>query len=148
MARAEMTVLTNMCMVRDDEGRVLVEERLDPVWPGCCFPGGHVEPGESFHDAVVREVFEETGLTIEDPRLCGVKQFTDRQGRRYVVFLYIAERFSGTLHDSDEGPVRWMTRAALGAALQVPDFADMLRVFDEADTTELFYDPSGPVRFF
>ena len=68
MARAEMTELTNMCMVRDAEGRLLVEERLDPVWPGCCFPGGHVEPGESFHDAVVREVFEESGLQVTETK--------------------------------------------------------------------------------
>ena len=75
MAREEKAIFTNLCMISDGKGNVLVEDRKDPSWPGICFPGGHVEPGEAFTDSVVREVFEETGLTIHDPRLCGVKQF-------------------------------------------------------------------------
>ena len=45
MARRETVVLTNMCMVYDGEGNILVQDRLDPEWPGVTFPGGHVEPG-------------------------------------------------------------------------------------------------------
>ena len=48
MARRETVVLTNMCMVYDGEGNMLVQDRLNPEWPGVTFPGGHVEPGESF----------------------------------------------------------------------------------------------------
>ena len=73
MAREEKAIFTNLCMITDANGNLLVEDRKDPNWPGICFPGGHVEPGEAFTDSVIREVWEETGLTIEDPRLCGVK---------------------------------------------------------------------------
>ena len=45
MAREEKTILTNMCMVYDDKGNVLVQDRIDPQWPGVTFPGGHVEHG-------------------------------------------------------------------------------------------------------
>ena len=75
MSRVERTVLTNMCMVTDGS-RVLVQQRSDPKWPGIVFPGGHVEPGESFVDSTVREVYEETGLNVSNLRLCGVRQWS------------------------------------------------------------------------
>ena len=62
MSHEEKTILTNMCMVYDDQGNVLVEDRSKPEWPGITFPGGHVEHGESFVASVIREVKEETGL--------------------------------------------------------------------------------------
>ena len=61
MAREEVCILTNMCMVYD-ENRILVQDRMNPDWPGITFPGGHVEPKESFVESVIREVKEETGL--------------------------------------------------------------------------------------
>lgn len=54
MAEYEKVILTNMCMVSDENGRYLVENRLDPSWPGLAFPGGHLERGESVTDSVVR----------------------------------------------------------------------------------------------
>lgn len=47
MSRKEKTIFTNMCMVYDDNGNVLVQNRLNPDWPGITFPGGHVDAGES-----------------------------------------------------------------------------------------------------
>lgn len=77
----EPAIFTTMCMIQNDEGCVLVQERTGP-WPGLAFPGGHVEPGESFVDCVKREVWEETGLRLVNPQLRGVKQFpTDEGGR-------------------------------------------------------------------
>lgn len=73
MARAESAIFTNMCMIYDDKGNILVQDRKNPDWPGITFPGGHVEPGESFVCSVIREVKEETGLDIENPQLCGIK---------------------------------------------------------------------------
>ena len=46
--RTEKAEFTNMCMVTDGQGRLLVQDRVNPDWPGITFPGGHVEPGESF----------------------------------------------------------------------------------------------------
>ena len=48
MPREEKAVFTNMCMVTDNKGNVLVLDRQNPDWPGLTFPGGHVEPGEAF----------------------------------------------------------------------------------------------------
>ena len=136
MDRSERVVLTNMCMVCDGKGNVLVEERLDPDWPGIAFPGGHVEPGESFTESVIREVREETGLTIKAPRLCGLKQFPLDGGGRYIVFLYRADRFSGELVSSVEGSVFWLKRSELEKAELPVSFAQTLRIFEEYDLEE------------
>lgn len=72
MDRTEVVTITNMCMVYDGD-KVLVQEKIDDDYCGVTFPGGHVEKGESFTDAVIREVFEETGLRISSPALCGIK---------------------------------------------------------------------------
>ena len=50
--------------------------------------GGHFEYGESPEDCVLREVKEETGLTVEHPQLCGVKHFHTLDNTRYIVFLF------------------------------------------------------------
>ena len=46
--RTEQVTLTNMCMVYDDNGNVLVQDKVDSDWGGLTFPGGHIEKGESF----------------------------------------------------------------------------------------------------
>ena len=131
MARREMVVLTNMCMVYDGKGNILVQDRLDPDWPGVTFPGGHVEPGESFTHAVIREVWEETGLTIEKPQLCGLKQFWEDDGTRYIVMLYKTKRFSGELQSSREGKMFWIKRSELENYQLPVGFDQMIHVFED-----------------
>ena len=139
MSRAEQVILTNLCMVYDDAGNILVQNRKDPSWPGICFPGGHIEPGESFVESVIREVWEETGLTIENPVLCGTKQFPTRNGERYVVFFYKADRYHGELKASEEGEVFWIPRADLSKYPVVEDFLDMVKVFEDDAISEFYY---------
>lgn len=143
MARSEQAIFTVLVMVENELGQILVENRVDPDWPGICFPGGHVEAAEAFTDAAVRETFEETGLTIEDPRLCGVKQFQTDRDERYVVFFYKATRFSGTLTSSDEGEVLWLSREELPHYTTVTDFMEMLKVFDNPELNEFIYRRNG-----
>jgi 8-oxo-dGTP diphosphatase len=126
-------------MVYDHAGNILVQDRKDPSWPGLCFPGGHVEPEESFVESVIREVYEETGLTIRQPQLCGTKQFQTKNGERYVVFFYKTDRFSGTLRSSEEGEVFWIPRTDLHKYTLCPDFPEMVRVFEEDALSEFFY---------
>ena len=92
-------------MVRSGN-KVLVQDRKKKDWPGITFPGGHVEQGESFTEAVIREIREETGLTISAQRLCGIKDWYENS-LRYVVLFYKTEQFERTLQSSDEGEVWW-----------------------------------------
>ena len=113
MSRKEMCILTNMCMVYDGD-RILVQERTDPDWSGIAFPGGHIESRESLVESVIREVREETGLDITNVKLCGVKQFTHKEGKyRYIVFFYKTNTYSGQLKSSDEGRVFWIEKKEL-----------------------------------
>lgn len=138
MAKKEQAIFTNMCMVTDGD-KVLVIDRQKPDWPGICFPGGHVEPGESFVDSVIREVYEETGLTVENPVLCGTKQFQEKENTRYVVFFFKASRFSGELKSSDEGEVFWIKRTDLPKYPLSLDMMAMVQVMESENLSEFYY---------
>ncbi|SEN99774.1 8-oxo-dGTP diphosphatase [Amphibacillus marinus] len=140
MSRSERAIFTNMCMIYDDKGHVLVQDRISKTWPGITFPGGHIEKGESFVQAVVREVWEETGLTIKSPELCGIKQFQTNEDERYVVLLYKTNQFAGELISSAEGEVYWLPRQDLLNHKLAPDFAAMVQVMEDGELSEFFYE--------
>lgn len=138
MDRTQPVTLTNMCMVCDGS-RVLVENKVNCHWNGITFPGGHVEKDEAFADAVIREVYEETGLTIASPQLCGIKDWTDPDGSRYMVLFYKAHKFRGELKSSHEGEVFWVSLEELPTLNLAPDMEDMLKVFLDDDLSEFYY---------
>lgn len=139
MKREEKAIFTNMCMVYDNNGNILVQDRKDPGWPGVTFPGGHVEKGESFSLSVIREVKEETGLDIVNPALCGIKQWQTKHGARYVVLFYKTNQFSGTLTSSDEGEVFWISRSKLSDYNLASDFKEMIQIFEQDNLNEFYY---------
>lgn len=132
-------ILTNMCMICDGD-YVIVQRRNDLGWPGICFPGGHVEPCESFTDSVVREVSEETGLEIADVRLCGVRHWVPPDNdHRYIVFLYRTSTFTGELRSSEEGEIFRAKLSELDPAEFSDGFAEMLEVFTDDALSENFH---------
>ena len=137
MGRRESIELTVLCLVHKGN-LLLLQNRIKEDWRGYAFPGGHVEPGESIVDAVVREMREETGLTVLNPRLCGVKQFPIENGR-YLVLLFETEEFEGTLHSSEEGPVEWVDRSRLSEYPTVDDLETLLNVMLDPKLTEFQY---------
>ena len=107
-------ILTTMVMIQDPAtGQILVQDRL-LSFKGLAFPGGHVEPGESVYGCAVREVLEETGLSIQNLKFCGMKhecwrETQDGEEIRYFVFMYKTCDFSGEPLDTEEGRHFWAT---------------------------------------
>lgn len=138
MARIENVTLTNMCMVFDGS-KVLVQEKVDEDYSGITFPGGHVEKGESFSDAVIREVYEETGLKIFSPQLCGIKDWFQEDDTRYMVLFYKTDQFEGTVTSSDEGEVYWMELEEMKQKKLAYGMEKMLEVFLDENISEYFF---------
>ena len=136
--RVELTVL----ILIEDGNRILLQNRVKDDWKGYALPGGHVEAGESFVEAAIREAKEETGLCIKNPRLVGVKQFPIADGR-YVVFLFKATEFDGQAQSSDEGNVEWVEYERLNGLQVVDDFEDLLRVMNSDNLSEFQYTVDG-----
>lgn len=138
MDRTEKVTITNMCMIYDND-KVLVQDRIDDDFRGIIFPGGHVEIGESFTDAVIREVFEETGLKIPAPKLCGIKDWVNDDGSRYMVLFYKTDKFEGELKSSDEGKVYWLELQEMIKSNLADRMDKVLEVFLNEDISEYFF---------
>lgn len=135
--RTESVELTVLCLIHKN-GRYLLQDRIKNDWKGYTLPGGHIEPWESIVDAVIREMQEETGLTIRHPHLCGVKQFPLEEGR-YIVFLFETEEFEGDLRSSEEGTMHWIDERELSKVNLVEDFEDLIEVMLDDELMEFQY---------
>lgn len=136
MSRKSEIELTNMCLICDGN-KVLIQEKVGTK--GLVFPGGHVEEGESLLESVVREMKEETGLTIENPKVCGFKDWIQEDGTRYIVLLYKTDKFTGELKSSDEGRVFWIDRAEINSVNLIWNMKELLEIFDTDLYSEFFF---------
>ena len=106
--------LTTLCYIEKDDcylmlHRVKKENDLNhDKWIGV---GGKFEAGEMPEECMLREVKEETGLTLESFRLRGVMTFVSDVWETEYMFIYTADAFSGILKECDEGDLQWVKKA-------------------------------------
>lgn len=107
-----MLKLATLCYVKT-HGQTLMLHRVKKQndmhagkWNGL---GGKLEPGETPEACVIREVREESGLTITDPVLRGLLTFPAfANNEDWYAFVFVARHFSGQLIDSPEGRLEWI----------------------------------------
>lgn len=100
-----------LCYIEKD-GKTLMlhrNKKLNDIhkdkWIGL---GGKIENGESPEECVIREVKEESGLTIMKPKLRGILTFPNFKGDEWLVFLYTANEYYGEIIECDEGILKWI----------------------------------------
>ncbi len=146
--------LCNMCLIEDKAtGRILVQHRLPKAtnpWCGLTFPGGHVEAGESITASVVREIREETGLTVSNLKMCGVVEWETIGERadgspaevmansKYIVFMFRTITFTGELKSSAEGKMEWMTLEEMRKGGLAPHMEEYICVLLEDDVPQAY----------
>ena len=123
--------LATVCFLRRN-GKVLLQERAPGrVWAGRLNgPGGKIDIGETPRTAIVREVAEETGLRLADPRAHGVLDliFGVPERSRLRVFVFSGDAFTGRVHGGREGRLRWYAAEALPFDRLWPDMRYWLPV--------------------
>jgi 8-oxo-dGTP diphosphatase len=115
-------------IVHDAAGRVLLVRRGHAPSAGSwSVPGGRCLPGESAADACVREVAEETGMTVEVVRLAGTVERPAPDGGIYVIDDFVCRVLGGELAAGDDATdARWVSRAELAELRLVPGLVEAL----------------------
>ena len=114
-----------MCMIYNDKDEILVQMRVKKDWSGLTFPGGHVEDNESINESVIREIKEETGLTIEDPILCDVYEWPWENNSRYLAFLYKTNKYKEEIKSSKEGEIFRIKKSEIKNYVLSTDFIEI-----------------------
>ena len=104
-------ILATLCYIKH-AGKTLMVYRNKKAndihegkWNGL---GGKFEAGETPEACAIRETLEESGLSIRNPKLCGLLMFPKFKGNDWYVFVFTANEFAGELIDSPEGKLEWI----------------------------------------
>ena len=131
MAGIEKVIFMNMCMVYDKEGTVVALDKVGKNYSGTTFPGGHVEPGETFRESVIRvEQCHESTL-----RLTGIYHWMTGDIKN-VGFLYKTSEYEGKLISSEEGKVYWISGEEFLKKPLAPGMEQVWQMMHDEDAQE------------
>ena len=143
---------TTLCYLERD-GQYLMLHRVKKKndvnhdkWIGV---GGKFEPGEDARACALREVYEETGLTMRAPRYRGIVDFYCPPWPAERMHLFTCSDFTGTMTDCDEGTLEWVPKQAVQALPIWPGDKLFFRLLEQDAPffhLELYYDGDTLVR--
>lgn len=106
--------LTTLCYIENERGDYLMLHRTkkehdlnEGKWIGV---GGKFEPGETPEECLLREVYEETGLTLTNYRFRGIVTFLSNEWESEYMHLFTADKYEGTLRECSEGELAWIPK--------------------------------------
>lgn len=106
--------LTTLCYIRNEDSYLLLHRTKKEndinkdKWIGV---GGHFEEGESPEECLLREVREETGLTLTSYKFHGIVTFVSDSDPAEYMCLYSADAFTGDIIECNEGKLEWIKKS-------------------------------------
>lgn len=113
-----MSKMTTLCYIEQNDSYLMlhrISKKNDAnkdKWIGI---GGHFEENESPEECVLREVMEETGLTLLSYRFRGIITFVSDKWETEYMCLFTADEFEGKLQDCDEGELCWVRKSDINS---------------------------------
>lgn len=126
--------LTTLCYIEQDNQYLMlhrVKKENDENHDKWIGVGGKFEEGESPEDCLLREVKEETGLTLREYCLRGIITFVSNEWGTEYMYLYTATKYEGTLTECDEGELVWIPKDELSKLTLWEGDRIFLRLLDE-----------------
>ena len=106
------------------------EDRITKViLSNMCMLYKNDEYGETLEESIIREMKEETGLDIKNPRLVGIKDWPWGNNVRYFALLYVSNEFEGEIISSKEGEVFRLKEKDFSSYLKSLDFDELFEMF-------------------
>jgi 8-oxo-dGTP diphosphatase len=143
-----VTRLWTVVLIQDGPRVLLLHrDQGDPIRDGYSAPGGKIEYPESPLQGAIREVQEETGLTVTNLIYKGLHDHIHRDtNERWMFFNYLTTSWTGTLlQDPPEGTLHWIPIAEAGRLPMPPWFRTRWPWFFQPGTFELHSDGPGSV---
>jgi 8-oxo-dGTP diphosphatase len=135
----EHIVITTMCaIINSNDEWVFIDRKKE--WNGLALPGGHLKGCESILDCVIREIKEETGLTLKTLQFKGLSHFFNKLEReRYIVFNFMSNSFTGNLKTTcEEGRLFWLKPDNINISKLSNGMAERFNLFTDCNCLEMF----------